>query len=177
MSYLQLSIKKKEENRFCTRCGEMGHGRRYCQVNTWYKFCITDTHATQACRKYEKFVKDNPIVSSRRNTPVQVQGQRATVNPRDRPQQPLFPHPPVQRYNPTVILQITIHNLTPQREERESREHSGKTPKNQMKEERSLMSKQFPHQMSCQDVRMDPGYQNLHNMQILTIIESLHRRQ
>ena len=68
-------------------------------------FCITDTHATQACRKYEKFVQDNPIASSRRNTPVQVQGQRVTVNPRDQPEQPqpLFPHPPVQRYNPTVI--------------------------------------------------------------------------
>ena len=34
----------------------------------------------QACRKYEKFVKDNPIASSRRNTSVQVQGQRAAVN-------------------------------------------------------------------------------------------------
>ena len=83
-----------------------------------------DTHATQACRKYEKFVKDNPIASSRRNTPVQVQGQRAAVNSQEQPQQPLFPHPPVQRYNPTVIPQIAVHNLTPQREERESREHS-----------------------------------------------------
>ena len=81
VSYLQLPVKKKEENHFCTRCGEIGQGRRYCQVNTWCKFCITDTHATQACRKYEKFVKDNPIASSRRNTPVQVQGQRVTVNP------------------------------------------------------------------------------------------------
>ena len=81
VSYLQLPLKKKEENRSCTRCGEMGHGRRYCQVNTWCKFCITNTHATQACRKYEKFVKDNPIASSRRNTPVQVQAQRVTVNP------------------------------------------------------------------------------------------------
>ena len=159
ISYLQLPIKKKEENCFCTRCGEMGHGRRYCQVNTWCKFCITDTHATQACRKYEKFVKDNPIASSRRNTPVQAPGQRVNVNPRDRPQQPLFPHPPVQRYNPTVIPQIATHNLTPQGEERESREHSRKSPQNQMKEVWSLMSKQFPHQMSCQDVRMDPRYQ------------------
>ena len=81
VSYLQLPVKKKEENRFCTRCGKMGHGRRYCQVNTWCKFCIMDTHATQACRKYEKFVKDNPIASSRRNTLVRVQGQKATVNP------------------------------------------------------------------------------------------------
>ena len=34
VSYLQLPIKKKEGNCFCTRCGEMGHGRPYCQVNT-----------------------------------------------------------------------------------------------------------------------------------------------
>ena len=155
-SYLQLPVKKKQENRFCTRCGEMGHGRRYCQVNTWCKFCIMDTHATQACRKYEKFVKDNPIASSRRNTPVQTQGQRASVDPQDRPRQPLFPHPPVQRYNPTVIPQMQLHNLTPQREKRESREHSRNSPQNQ---DQTPMSKQLPHQRSCQDVRMDPRYQ------------------
>ena len=159
MSYLQLPVKKKEENHFCTRCGIIGHGRRYCQVNTWCKFCITDTHATQAYHKYETFVKDNPIASSRRNTPVQVQGQRVTVNPRDQPQQPLFPHPPVQRYNPTVILQIQMHILTPQREKRESREHSRKSPQHQMREVQTTMSKRLPHQRSCQDVHMDPRYQ------------------
>ena len=157
--YLQLPVKKKEENRFCTRCGEMGHGRRYCQINMWCKFCITDTHATQACRKYEKFVKDNPIASSRRNTPVQVQGQRAAVNPQERPHQPLFPHPPMQCYNPTTIPQIAMCNLAPQAEERESREHSQKSPQNQMKEVRTPMLKQLPHQRSCQDVHMDQRYQ------------------
>ena len=160
VSYLQLPVKKKEEDRFCTRCGEMGHGRRYCQVNTWCKFCITDTHATQACHKYEIFVKDNPIASSRRNTPVQVQGQRAAVNPQEQPQQALFPHPPVQRYNPTVIPQITVHHLTTLREEHESRKYSRKSPQNQIKEVRTPMSKQLPHQMSCQDIRMDPRYQD-----------------
>ena len=104
-------------------------------------------------------MKDNPITSSRRNTPVQVQGQRVAVNPQERPQQPLFPHPPVQCYNPTVIPQMAIHNLTPQEEERESREHSRKAPQNQMKEVRTPMLKQLPHQRSCQDFRMDPHYQ------------------
>ena len=137
----------------------MGHGRCYCQVNTWCKFCTTDTHATQACRKYEKFVKDNPIASSRRNTPVQIQGQRAAVNPQEPPQRPFFPHPPVQRYNPTVIPQITMHNLALQAEERESREHSRKSPQNQMKEVQTPMLKQLPQQRSFQDVRMDPRYQ------------------
>ena len=159
VSYLQLPVKKKEESRFCTRCSEMGHGRRYCQANTWCKFCITDTHAMQACHKYEKFVKDNPTASSRRNTPVQIQGQRAAVNPQEPPQQSLFPHPPVQRYNPMVIPQIAMHNLAPQAEERESREHSRKLPQNQMKEVRTPMSKQLLHQRSCQDVCMDPRYQ------------------
>ena len=73
VSYLKLPAKRREENHFCTRCGEMGHGRRYCQVATWCKFCISDTHTTQACRRYEKFVKDNPIASSRRNTLMQEQ--------------------------------------------------------------------------------------------------------
>ena len=161
VSYLQLPVKKKEDNHFCTRCGERGHGRRYCQVNTWSKFCVTNTFATQACRRYEKFVKDNPIASSRRNTPVQTQVQRATVNPQEQPQQPqpLFPHPPVQRYNPTVIPRMQLHNVTPQREKRESREHSQKSPQHQIKEVQTLMSKQLPHQWSCQDVRMDPRYQ------------------
>ena len=160
VSYLQLPM-RKDQNCFCTRCGIMGHGRRYCQVNTWCKFCITDTHATQACRKYEKFVQDNPIASSRRNTPIQVHGQRVTVNPRDQPQQPqpLFPHPPVQRYNPTVIPRMQMHNATPHREKRESREHSRKSPQHQMREVQSMMSQQLPHQRSCQDVRMDPCYQ------------------
>ena len=179
MLYLQLPVKKKEESRFCTGCGEMGHGRRYCQANTWCKFCITDTHAMQACCKYEKIVKDNPIASSRRNTPVQVQGQRAAVNPQEPTQQPLFPHPPVQRYNPMVIPQIVMHNLAPQAEEHESREHSRKSPQNQMKEVRTPMSKQLPHQRSCQDVCMDLHYQkppqyaeiNYHRPSLQTPIE------
>ena len=158
VSYLQLPVKKKEENHFHTRCGEVGHGRRYCQVNTWCKFCITDT-PTQACDKYEKFVKNNPIASSRRNTLVQLQGQRVAVNPQERPQQPLFPHPPVQRYNPTVIPQIATNDWIPQEEECESREHSRKSPQNEMKEIRTSMLKQLPYQRSCQDVRMDPRYQ------------------
>ena len=104
-------------------------------------------------------MKNNPIASSRRNTPVQLQGQRAAVNPQEQPQQPLFPHPPVQRYNPTVIPQIATHGWIPQEEERESREHSRKSPQNEMKELRTSMLKQLPYQRICQDVRMDPPYQ------------------
>ena len=49
VSYLQLPVKKKEENHFCTRCGATGHVKHYCQAATWCKFCISETHATQAC--------------------------------------------------------------------------------------------------------------------------------
>ena len=52
-----------------------------------------------------------------------------------------------------------MHSLTTQEEERESREHYRKLSQNQMKEVRTPMSKQLPHQRSCQDVRMDPRYQ------------------
>ena len=157
VSYLPLPVKRKEENRFCTRCSEMGHGRHNCQAATWCKFCISDTHATQACRRYEKFIRDNPIASSRRNTPVQ--GQRLVVNTQEPNQRPLFPHLPVQCFNSTVIPKIETNTLGPQEEERESREHSQKSPQNQTKEVQTPMSKQLPHQRSCQDVRMDPHYQ------------------
>ena len=136
----------------------MGHGKRYCQAATWCKFCTTDTHATQACCKYEKFVKDNPIASSRRNTPVQVQGQRAAVSTQEPTQRPLFPHPPVQHFNPTVIPRVATNMLVPQGKERDFKEHSRNSPQNQMKEVCTSMSKP-PHQRSCQDVRMDPCYQ------------------
>ena len=155
MSYLPLPVKRKEENRFCTRCSEMGHVRRYCQTATWCKFCISNTHATQACRKYEKFVNDNPIASSRRNTPVQ--GQK--LNTQEPNQRSLFPHLPVQRFSPTVIPQMGTDTLDPQEQERESREHSRKSPQKQVKEIRTPMSNQLPHQRSCQDVQMDPRYQ------------------
>ena len=157
MSYLPLPVKRKKENRFCTRCSEMGHGRRYCQTATWCKFCTSDTHATQACQKYEKFVRDNPIASSRRNT--QVQGQKIVVNTQESNHGLVFPHPPVQRLNPTVIPQIETNISGPQEQERNFREHSQKLPQNQIKEVRTPMSKQLHHQRSCQDIRMDPRYQ------------------
>ena len=155
--YLQLPVKRREENRFCTRCGEMGHGRRYCQAATWCKFCISDTHTTQACRRYEKFVKDNPIALSRRNTPVQE--QKTAVNIQESNQRTLSPNLLVQCFNPPVIPQIGANNLAPQAEECESRESSRKLPQNQIKEAKALMSAQLPHQRSCQDIRMDPCYQ------------------
>ena len=65
----------------------------------------------------------------------------------------------MQRYNLTVIPQIAMHDWIPQEEERESREHSRKSPQNEMKEIRTSMLKQLHYQRSCQDIRMDPRYQ------------------
>ena len=135
----------------------MGHGKCYCQAVTWCKFCTADTHATQACWRYEKFIRDNPIASSRRNT--QVQEQKIAVNIQESNQRPLFPNPPVQCFKAPVIPQIGTNNLALQAEECKSREHSQKLPHNQIKETKALMSAQLPHQRSCQDVCMDPRYQ------------------
>ena len=96
-------------------------------------------------------------MSNRRNT--LVQGQKITVNTQEPNQRPLFPHLPVQRFNRMVIPQIRTNTLGAQEEERESREHSRKSPQNQIREIWTSMSKQPPHQRSCQDVRMDPHYQ------------------
>ena len=163
MSYLQLPVKRKEENRFCTRCDEMGHGRCYCQATTWCKFCTSDTHAMQACRKYEKFVKDNPIASSRRNTPVQ--GQRVTVNTQEPTQRPLFQHPPVQRFNPMVIPYIATNTLGPQGEERDFKEHSRKLPQNQMKGYRLRCQNNFLTKGVVRTCAWIHVTRNLHSMQ------------
>ena len=57
VSYLQLPVKKKEENRFCTRCGEVGHGRRYCQANTWCKFCKYLSQVRKICEGQSYSIK------------------------------------------------------------------------------------------------------------------------
>ena len=88
-----------------------------------------------------------------------MQGQRTAVNTQEPTQQSLFPHPPVQCFNPTVIPHRATNIVGLQGEKCDSGEHSQKSPQDRMKEVRTLMSKQPPHQRSCQDVRMDPHYQ------------------
>ena len=115
ISYLQLPTRAAQENnRVCTKCGETGHWKRYCRMTTWCKFCISETHATQPCRKYANFVRDNPIASSRRTT--WIQEQRRIEPPQaniqilqqhqygvDQGQRQLFPHPPTQRFQAPQI--------------------------------------------------------------------------
>ena len=85
----------------------------------------------------------------------------------------------MQRFNPTVIPRTATNMLVQQGKERDFKEHSQKSPQNRIKEIWTPMSKQFSHQRSCQDVRMDPRYQkppqyaeiNYHRRSLQTPIE------
>ena len=57
-----------------------------------------------------------------------------------------------------VIPHMATNTLDPQGKEHDFKEHSRRSPQNQLKEVRTSMSK-LPHQRSCQDIRMDPRYQ------------------
>ena len=113
VSYLQLPTRSaKENNKVCTKCGEMGHWKHYCRNMTWCKFCTSETHTTQACRRYTNFIRDNPIASSRRTTPVQEQRSSEINRPNipveqksqyEMERNQLFPHPPTQRFRPPEI--------------------------------------------------------------------------
>ena len=92
VSYLQLPMGKTADQRVCSKCGNPGHWRKYCQSTTWCRFCTSGTHATRACKRYSNFVKDNPIASSRRTTPEHpVKSQQG------------FPQPPTQHFQAPVI--------------------------------------------------------------------------
>ena len=137
----------------------MGHGRRYCQVKTWCQFCITDTHATQACRKYKKNCeRQSHSVKQKKHTGT---GTRAESNCKSmRPTSTtIVPTSTYAMLQPDGDTAGANAQLTLQGEKRKSREHSRKSPQNQMKEVQTPMSEQLPHQRSCQDVCMDPSYQ------------------
>ena len=120
MSYLQLPTRnaQQEDSHLCTRCGKKGHWRCYCQVSTWYKFCTSGTHLTQACRRYANFVKDNLIACNRRMRLVQEQRKLVQCNPinvnvqqQEVDQKQLFPHPPTQRFQPLVVPPVETRNI------------------------------------------------------------------
>ena len=58
-----------------------------------------------------------------------------------------------------MIPRIATNTWDLQGKERDFKGHSRDSPQNQRKEILTSMSKQLPHQRSCQDVRMDPRYQ------------------
>ena len=128
ISYLQLPTRKTTDNRFCSKCGNTGHWRRYCQATTWCKFCTSETHSTQACRKYTNFARDDPIASSRRMTPDRMQPQQGTGI------RQLFPQPPTQCFQAPVVPLKETRNI------------------------RYPLQRQSYLQKSSQDVRMDPHF-------------------
>ena len=145
MSYLQLPTRKvQEENRQCTRYVEAGHWKHYCRATTWCRFCTSETHATQACRKYANFVRDNPIASIRRTTPVQEQrrSEPPCVNvlvqqqhQQGTDQRLLFPQPPTQQFQAPVVPTVETRNKHP-------------------------LQRQSYLQRSSQDVKWDPRFQH-----------------
>ena len=66
-SYMQLPP-FGQESKICGKCSEQGHVKRQCLANVTCDFCKTRSHATLACRTYTNFVKEHPLMSSRKNT-------------------------------------------------------------------------------------------------------------
>ena len=60
----------KGKPRLCWRCGEAGHSKRVCKAYVYCEICQNYSHATQACFRYENFVRNNPIASSCVTSPV-----------------------------------------------------------------------------------------------------------
>ena len=138
VSYLQLPTRRTTDSWLCSKCGNPGHWRKYCQATTWCRFCTSETHSTQACRKYTNFTKDDPIASSRRTTPEQP--PRYEQPPRIQPQQgtgitQLFPQPPTQHFQAPVIPPTEGRNI------------------------RHPVQRLSHIQRGSQDVRMDPCFQ------------------
>ena len=103
MSYLQLPTRKSaDDNRLCSKCGDPGHWKQYCQATMWCRFCTSETHATRACRRYANFVRDNLIASSRRTTPKQPEPHRAQPQ-QEMDMRQLFPQPPRQCFQAPVV--------------------------------------------------------------------------
>ena len=130
VSYLQLPTRKATDNRLCSKCSNAGHWRRYCQARTWCRFCMSETHSTQACRKYTNFARNDPIASSRRTTPEQP--PRVQLQQRIGMRQ-LFPQPPMQRFQAPEVSPTEARGV-------------------------QYPIQQHYLQRSSQDVRMDPRF-------------------
>ena len=66
-SYMHLPT-APQGNKICGKCSEQGHLKRQYRVNVVCDFCKTRFHTTLACRTYANFVKEHPLMSSRKNT-------------------------------------------------------------------------------------------------------------
>ena len=131
VSYLQIPIRKLLTTDSVQNAEKQGIGGDTAKQKMWCRFCMSETHSTQACRKYMSFARDDPITSSRRTTPEQP--------PRIQPQQgigirQLFPQPPTQRFQAPVVPLTEARNI------------------------RYPPQRQSYLQKSSQDVRMDPHF-------------------
>ena len=133
MLYLQFPTRRDTDSRLCSKCGDIGHWRRYCWATTWCRFCMSETHSTQACRRYANFVRDNLIASSRRITPKQPQPPRIQSQQGVSMRQ-LFPQSPTQRFQAPVVPPVETRSI------------------------QYPIQRQSYLQRSSQDVRMDPCF-------------------
>ena len=66
----QFSLNGTPEVKICYRCGYEGHIKRYCNNHVYCDYCRTYTHHTSVCRSYQRYTQNQPVTSSRRNSPA-----------------------------------------------------------------------------------------------------------
>ena len=76
------------ETKICYRCGYEGHIKRYCNNHVYCDYCRTYTHHTSVCRSYQRYTQNQPVTSSRRNSPA-VQTGKTKYNSVENEQQAL----------------------------------------------------------------------------------------
>ena len=82
----QFSLNGTPEIKICYRCGYEGHIKRYCNNHVYCDYCRTYTHHTSVCRSYQRYTQNQPITSSRRNSPA-TQVEKTKYNGIDKEQQ------------------------------------------------------------------------------------------
>ena len=135
-----VCISNRDNCDICTQCGETGHVKHFCTASTWCKFCVMGSHSTQAYRKYANLMRDNPMASSRRTTPVQDEMSR-----NEGWQQ--RGGPPVERFQPPVVPLVDFRR----------RQQPVAMPRH-TEPERS-----HHEQKNSQDVLRDPHFQQTHS--------------
>ena len=63
------------ETKVCYRCGYEGHIKRHCNSHVYCEYCRTYTHHTSVCRSYQRYTQNQPVTSSRRNSPATQTGK------------------------------------------------------------------------------------------------------
>ena len=74
------------ETKICYRCGYEGHIKRHCNSHVYCDYCRTYTHHTSVCRSHQRYTQNQPVTSSRRNSPA-IQTGKAKYNSIENEQQ------------------------------------------------------------------------------------------